>query len=221
MVSTLGQRLTHARERAGMKQKEVAEHFGISSQAISQWEADRTRPDSQRLAGLARLFAVRLEWLIAGSGPVTPGAPGPRASGEGGTLVPVIDRVQAGDWTEVYDPFSAGGGEDYLLTDREVSPQTFALVIEGDSMAPEFQPGDKVIIDPAVRPRPGEFVVAKRDQDQEATFKKYRLRGHDEEGREIVELVPLNPDWPTLVIDTENPGHIVGTMVEHRRYRRG
>jgi SOS-response transcriptional repressor LexA len=88
-------------------------------------------------------------------------------------------------------------------------------------MEPDFQPGDKVIIDPMVRPRPGDFVVAKRDNDQEATFKKYRLRSLDEQGCDVIELKPLNLDWLTVMIDRDNPGHIVGTMVEHRRYRRG
>jgi SOS-response transcriptional repressor LexA len=220
-MTTLGQRLERARERAAMKQRDVAEHFGISSQAISQWEADRTRPDSQRLAALARLFAVRLDWLLAGEGPMADGTEGAGSPRESGTPVPVIDRVQAGDWTEVHDPYAAGGGEDYLLTDLPVSPNTFALVVEGTSMAPDFQPGDKVIIDPALAPRPGDLVVAKRDKDQEATFKKYRLRGKDERGRDVIELAPLNPDWPALLIDADNPGHIIGTMIEHRRYRRG
>lgn len=220
-MTTLGRRLERAREHAGLKQRQVAEFFGISSQAISQWEADRTRPDSERLAALARLLGVRLDWLLDESGPMaTQDASGANAR-ERGTSVPVIDRVQAGDWTEVQDPYAPGGGEEVLMTDLPVGPHAFALVIEGQSMAPEFQPGDKVIIDPTVRPRPGEFVVAKRDKDQEATFKKYRLRGQDERGRDIIELAPLNSDWPTLVIDVENPGQIVGTMVEHRRYRRG
>jgi SOS-response transcriptional repressor LexA len=85
----------------------------------------------------------------------------------------------------------------------------------------EFQPGDKVIIDPEVKPQPGDFVVAKRDDDEEATFKKYRVRNQDEDGRSVIELTPLNSDWPTLMIDQDNPGNIVGTMVEQRRYRRG
>jgi SOS-response transcriptional repressor LexA len=133
----------------------------------------------------------------------------------------VIDRVQAGDWTEVEDPYALGSGDEFLQTDSGVSSSTFALVIEGRSMEPEFQPGDKVIIDPMVQPRPGDFVVAKRANDQEATFKKYRLKSQDDHGSDVIELMPLNPDWPTLTIDRDNPGHIVGTMVEHRRYRRG
>ena len=105
------------------------------------------------------------------------------------------------------------------ITVLKVSDHTFALVIEGTSMAPEFQPGDKVVIDPALAPRPGDLVVAKREKDQEATFKKYRLRAQDERGRDVIELVPLNLDWPTLLIDADSPGLIVGIMVEHRRYR--
>ncbi len=221
MPTTLGQRLTRARNHAHMKQKDVAEHFGISSQAISQWEAGRTRPDSQRLASLARLFHIRLEWLLDDSGPmVSEGSP-PSAEVRHTARVPVIDRVQAGDWTEVEDPFALGSADEFLQTDLRVSSGTFALVIDDRSMEPDFQPGDKVIIDPMVRPRPGDFVIAKRDNDQEATFKKYRLRSQDEHGRDVIELTPLNSDWPTLMIDRDNPGHIVGTMVEHRRYRRG
>jgi len=221
MSTTLGQRLTRARKHAHMKQKDVAEHFGISSQAISQWEAGRTRPDSQRLASLARLFDVRLEWLLDEKGPTTYEGSLPVAEVRHTTRVPVIDRVQAGDWTEVEDPFVLGAADEFLQTDLEASSRTFALVIEGRSMEPDFLPGDKVIIDPMVPPRPGDLVVAKRDNDQEATFKRYRLRSQDEQGRDVIELKPMNPDWPTLIIDRNNPGHIVGTMVEHRRYRRG
>jgi len=220
MSTTLGQRLARARRHAHIKQKDVARSFGISSQAISQWESGRTRPDSQKLMRLAQLFDVRLEWLLGDSAPVD--ADGNNAAGRGhATRIPVIDRIQAGDWTEVADPYALGSSDEFLLTDLGVSGNTFALVIEGRSMEPDFLPGDKIIIDPTVQPRPGDFVVAKRDNDQEATFKKYRLKSQDEQGSDLIELKPLNSDWPTLMIDRDNPGHIVGTMVEHRRYRRG
>lgn len=220
MSTTLGQRIARARQHAHIKQKDVARRFGISSQAISQWESGRTRPDSQRLVRLARLFDISLEWLLAESGPMDSDGAG-AVDLRHSARVPVIDRVQAGDWTEVADPYALGAGDEVLQTDVGVSGGTFALVIEGRSMEPDFLPGDKIIIDPAVQPRPGDYVVAKRDDDDEATFKKYRLKSQDEQGNDVIELKPLNPDWPTLVIDRDHPGHIVGTMVEHRRYRRG
>lgn len=97
---------------------------------------------------------------------------------------------------------------------------TFGLVIEGNSMAPEFAPGDLVIIDPEIRPVPGDYVVAKLDAEERATFKKFRHRGTDANGAEQFDLVPLNEDWPTIEVRASNPGYVVGVMVEHRRKRR-
>jgi SOS-response transcriptional repressor LexA len=131
--------------------------------------------------------------------------------------VPRISFVQAGPWQEVVDPYAPGAAEDYLLTDLDLGPQAFALTIQGDSMLPEFREGDTIIIDPGVQPAPGDFVVAKNDQE-EATFKKYRPRGVNERGELVIELVPLNEDYPSLRSDC-TPLRIIGTMVEHRRYR--
>jgi SOS-response transcriptional repressor LexA len=85
-------------------------------------------------------------------------------------------------------------------------------------MEPEFKEGDSIIIDPDVKPSPGDFVVAKNAQE-EATFKKYRPRGVNEQGEQVIELVPLNDDFPSLRSDY-TPLQIIGTMMEHRRYRK-
>lgn len=96
------------------------------------------------------------------------------------------------------------------------------MIIKGDSMEPDFKEGDRVIIDPETIPKPGDFVVAKCNCNaccDEATFKKYRPRGINAQGDEIFELVPLNEDYPTFHSETM-PCYIIGTMVEHRRYRK-
>lgn len=134
------------------------------------------------------------------------------------TRVPLISSVQAGVWTEVVDNFQPGDAEDWLMTDVKVSNHAFALEIKGDSMLPEFKPGDRVIIDTDVAPLPGDFVAAKNGHN-EATFKKYRPRGTNEQGNIVFELVPLNEDFPSMRSDVA-PIKIVGTMVEHRKYRK-
>lgn len=136
----------------------------------------------------------------------------------GGRRVPVITSIQAGMWAEIVDSFQPGDAGDWLLTDIDLSDSAFALDIRGNSMEPEFKDGDRVIIDPEIAPQPGDFVAAKNGE-QEATFKKYRPRGMDAHGNIIFELVPLNDDYPTLRSDVQ-PIRIVGTMVEHRKYRR-
>jgi SOS-response transcriptional repressor LexA len=64
----------------------------------------------------------------------------------------------------------------------------------------------------------GDYVVAKNGGD-EATFKKYRPRGKDAAGVDVFELVPLNDDFASLRSDIDHIA-IIGTMVEHRRYRK-
>ena len=132
--------------------------------------------------------------------------------------IPVISYVQAGLMTEVVDPFALGGGFELIATDLDLSGRAFALIIDGPSMEPEFREGDKVIIDPAVCPHPGDFVVAKNSVE-EATFKKYRPRSTDAQGNMIFELVPLNDDFPTLNSERDHL-IVIGVMMEHRKYRR-
>ena len=138
--------------------------------------------------------------------------------------LPVISMVQAGLGREAADPYPRGYAEQSGSVDAELARDlgrlAFALEIIGESMLDEFHPGDIVIIDPSVKPLPGDYVVARMEDDGSATFKKYRSRGRDAEGHEVFELVPLNPDYPTITVNAANPGSIIGTMMEHRRRRR-
>lgn len=113
---------------------------------------------------------------------------------------------------------------DYVWVSEEFPDGSFATVLEGRSMEPEFMDGDIIVIDPSLKALPGDFVLAQRESDltdgAEWTFKKYRPRGLNEHGQEVFELAPLNPDFPTLRSDREKC-EIIGVMVEHRRqYRR-
>lgn len=125
--------------------------------------------------------------------------------------VPIISTVQAGNWREAVEHGVLG----YVMTFLDLSEQIFALRVEGDSMEPDFKPGDTLIIDTLVSPRPGGYVVALNARG-EASFKKYRPRGVDALGEEIFELVPLNPDYAPMHSDREQIS-IIGTVVEHHR----
>lgn len=136
----------------------------------------------------------------------------------GSRKVPLISYVQDGMMTEAINIYAVGDAAEYLLTDLDLSGNAFALEIRGESMLPDFKEGDRIILDPAIEPRPGDFVVAKNG-DHEATFKKYRPRGINKDGETIFELVPLNEDYAPINSDI-TPVQIIATMVEHRRYRK-
>lgn len=216
MEKKIGERikdLLHTKN--GGNQSELARFCGVSPQAVQKWIAGETSPRGKNLTKAAEFLGVSPMELQFGEKQshvnIAPASIGTRK-------IPLISYVQAGDWSEATDAYNLGDAHEWLLTDLDLSEHAFGLEIKGDSMLPEFKPGDRVIIDPAVNPHPGDFVVAKNG-DEEATFKKYRPRGRNEKGEQVVELVPLNPDYESLRSDI-TPFVIIGTMVESRRYRK-
>ncbi len=131
----------------------------------------------------------------------------------------MISYVQAGNWREMCEQATAfDGNVEYVTASVDIGTCGFGLWLRGDSMLPQFKEGDLIIVDPDEAPQPGDYVVAKNGSN-EATFKKYRPRGIDENGQEVFELVPLNDDYPTMHSDRQ-PIQIIGVMVEHRSYRK-
>jgi SOS-response transcriptional repressor LexA len=217
MIEGIGLRIRQARQQAGLTQQTLGDFCSVSRAAIAQWENGTTHPSLNHLQLAADALGVWVSQLTGkGDGddndpdspPVSRGWP-----------VPVIDHVAAGLWGTINDPYPPGRGMEVLVTEQKVGPNTFALVVHGNSMAETFHDGDKIIVDPDVTPQPGDYVVAKLDALEESTFKKYRPRGTDSEGQPIIDLVPLNEDWPVLKIDNRNPGRVIGTVVEYRGYR--
>lgn len=95
-----------------------------------------------------------------------------------------------------------------------LSADAFVELVRDDSMAPDFKAGEALIVDPDREPTPGDYVVA--EVRGASILRKYRDRGTDSAGSRF-ELVPLNPDYASLFVDSENPGTLAGVVVEHRR----
>jgi ribosome-binding protein aMBF1 (putative translation factor) len=67
-MSTFGDRLTAAREAAGLSTVELASRIGVKTKVIQQWEADSKEPRSNRLQMLSGILGVSLVWLLTGEG---------------------------------------------------------------------------------------------------------------------------------------------------------
>ena len=61
---TLGERIAQLRKARQMSQEELAERMDVSRQAVSKWENDQSRPDTDNLIGLAQLFEVDINELV-------------------------------------------------------------------------------------------------------------------------------------------------------------
>ena len=66
-MTGIHRRLAGARDRSGLRRRDVAERFGISVAAVSSWEGKGSRPTLPELAKLpklAELYGVSLEYLL-------------------------------------------------------------------------------------------------------------------------------------------------------------
>ncbi|MWP47468.1 LexA family transcriptional regulator [Gilliamella sp. Pas-s27] len=212
-MNNLGQRIRARREELNLTQEQVASQVGIKQQSYQAIESGEVKKP-RYLYEISVALKCDMAWLLSGKEKEVKNV---EPIALKASQVPLISYVQAGVWTESCELRDSTGFE-YIMTSLELSDKAFALQIKGDSMEPEFKEGDVVIIDPAIRPIPGEFVVA-MNGESEATFKKYRELGHDEHERMQFELIPLNPDYTTMSTLTQQI-RIVGTMVEHRIFRR-
>lgn len=216
----LKDRLKKARKMAGKSQKDVVEAIGITQSALSQLETGLVN-SSSHLPSIANFLGVNAYWLQTGNGEMqdqtTPESSFGNVRLDTSPLrkIPVLDFVQAGLFHNVgYDGLNPKS-ETYTTYQNAKPECVFSLEVSGASMTPEFSPGDKLVVDASKPPYPGCYVIA-QNGSHEATFKKYRAIGYDEHGRETFELVPLNPDFPTMN-STQQEIRIIGVVVEHLR----
>ncbi len=214
----ISERLKIAMQAAGVTQAELARRCNVKPPSVNGWLNGKAKfLRGENLLAAAKALNVSQHWLATGQGEMTAIDTNVSSSTVGDRRIPLINYVQAGKLTEVTN-INDIGADSWILTDLELSRNAFALEIKGNSMLPDFSEGDRIIIDPDIVPQPGDFVVAKNHKE-EATFKKYRLKGIDSNGDNIFELIPLNEDYPTLRSDMI-PLRIIGTMIEHRKYRK-
>ena len=111
----------------------------------------------------------------------------------------------------IYNPATMGTGSvDDGMGSGCAASEPFALRVLGDSMAPEFEHGVVIIVDPGAVVGDGSYVVARHEE--EYLFRQLRI----EDGRHY--LVALKDDHRRLEI----PGReaIIGVVVQRAGRRR-
>lgn len=195
-------RIKELREAAGIKQIDLAKQLNVGQNTISNWENEKTDPDVEALQTLAKIFDVSVDQVVGFSG-----------NSKNAVRVPVFARVAAGipieaiedvvDWEEIPRTLCSGGR------------QYFALQISGDSMWPDYLPGDTVIVRRAETCESGDDCVVYIN-GYDATLKQVKLGESGE-----LTLVPRNQSYPPRTYTAQEvedlPIRIAGVVVEMRR----
>ena len=183
-----------------MKQTDLALQLKVGQNTISNWENDRTEPDSASLQKMASIFGCSIDYLLGHDAVTNPDV----------HRVPVLGDVAAGIPMEAVSNIV-----DYEEIDAALaaSGEFFGLRIKGSSMEPRMREGDVVIVRKQDDAETGDTVVALVNGDS-ATVKKLK------KGPDGMQLLPTNPAYDPLYFTAAEvaslPVRIIGRVVELR-----
>lgn len=147
-VITLSGRIRQLRQAKGLSQKEFADSLGIVQGYLSCIERGKKIPSQTLLMALCHVCGVTEGWLFGGGEGKRPGSALPPAVRE--DAIPLLKTVSQRFPDEV-------GHEDIAdyVSLPGIREGSFAIVAEGDFMAPTIRHGDLVIF------RPGSGLINK------------------------------------------------------------
>ncbi len=127
--------------------------------------------------------------------------------------IPILSWVSAGHFSDVGQGHR-DGAEGKIQTDLK-GKRLFALKVKSDCMEPEFRHGDVIIVDPDAGWNNGDYVVARLNHDDEATFKQLKIY------KSRVVLHPLNyPQFDDIKYskkEFDKKVTIIGKVVEKKK----
>jgi transcriptional regulator with XRE-family HTH domain len=203
------QRIRERREKLGWSQTKLSVMSGMSQATISRLESGEIAGSIDTLQRLAGAMGMQLSDIVSERTNVGPAPTDWRS-------IPILSYRQAAVWK--VDSVAQPGQHETIMTHLEYSPSTFSLILIDDTNAPKYLRGDVVVIDPNVSPDFGNMVVI-ADPGGSSIFGQYRDAGINSHGVQVFELHPLNPIYAPKRSDRV-PMSVVGTMVEHRSYRK-
>jgi phage repressor protein C with HTH and peptisase S24 domain len=178
----------------------------------------KTIPKGKQLKAIAQAGEVTVDWLLYGGEKPQPKALDSEVAllelGEENVHIPLINlQVGAGNGYEVMTEEVS----EYLTLPRRLvakemgfNPKSLqALTVMGDSMSPEFNPGDVVFLD-VEKTRPGEGIYIVR-LDNAIVIKRMQVLA-----RKAIKLNSHNPIYEPITIDRETSGEsfqILGRVV--------
>ena len=200
----IAKRVKERRKVLGLTQYQLADLVGTAQTSIQKIERGDTK-NPRNIEALARALECTPEFLqfgIPDNKDINSNiAPGPTIK----NTAPLISWVQAGAWSEITE-IKAYDAERFMCP-VNCSDLTFVLKVQGISMEPKFDEGDLIFVDPEAECIHGSYVVARLDDDNQATFKQLIIEG----GHKF--LKAANPNWPEQLIPINGNCTLVGKVI--------
>lgn len=210
-----GEVLREFRKAHRMTQEELAKLLEIDRTYLARLETGRKTPSPRLQSDIKEAFArYEVEHSVSNAA-IDP----KRARDHTFPLrtrireIPVVSWAAAGDAKDFQDLATQ---IDETVGSHVTDPNAFAVIIEGDSMEPEFKAGDRVVVAPNLEARNGDIVLAKLAKGG-VLLKKYFRKGPE---GEKVKLESANKEYRDLEIATKDVSFVYPVMESKRFIRR-
>lgn len=220
IVEDFSDRLRKAMNIRGIKQIDLVNKTGIDKSLISNYLSGKYKAKSDKLHKLAIALNVSEGWLMGYDVDIdrewisTPSIEDASYTQMPSRTIkiPLLGKVPAGVPIEAIQEIL--GYEEIPYEWEKNGEQYFALVVDGDSMYPDYHKGDTIIIKQQPDCESGDDCVVMVNGD-DATFKRVV-----KQNKSII-LKPLNNEYEPYLFDEYDiltkPVRIIGVAVEVRR----
>lgn len=171
----LGEKVRQAREAKGWSQKQLGDRVGISQVAVKKIEAGDTK-QSKFLPQIASALGLPMDELM----------PGADVNQKGTSVIPETKILGRMVDFPVYPATEGGAGEIIRMPEPmewrlrpppvEHEQSAYGLYVVGNSMVPEYRPGDVAIVNPRLPVIADEVYIfyAERNGEARCTIKHLR-----------------------------------------------
>ncbi len=201
-MKTFGEFIKEKRKKLKMSLRVVAEKADVTPGHIAYIEKDERKPTLGIAMNILIALNVDMDEFLHETGYSLPKAEPPR--------VPLVSWETANKWHEIQDVFETTTSNEWIECDLE-GMDFFALMVKDDSMEPEFHEGDIVIIDPNLKTKPDDYIIAKDGGSGEATFRQLKKYGN------TFVLHPLNPHHHDKELDRKFEQVVIGKIIEKKK----
>ncbi|MCC5791338.1 MAG: LexA family transcriptional regulator [Legionellaceae bacterium] len=213
----IGKRILEARKAKGLTLKALGELAGDLKQTrLTNWEQGARSPGPEEIKLLAQALDVSPAFLMCLSDEAQV-----KTKKSQTHLVPLLEHLHyVNDKPNIETNCNQNLSSDNVFISvsaalfPELSDKAFALKMADESMIPDIKVNDILVIDPAISPEPGDFVLAKLANKPEAIVCQYKKLSYTSDE---FELLTLNENWPNIKMTDAHGIVIVGKVIQNIR----
>lgn len=206
----IGRRIFDARKAKGLTRQALANLTDdLKPSRINNWERGMRTPGPEEIKQLSKVLEVSPAFLMCLTNQTE------NKSQDIDQLLPLLDVVQACDPISILQAIKNKEIEKITLIPlghkigMQYGQNAFALKMPDDSMAPELRRDDILIVDPSKPAQPGNFVVAKVEDNTEIIVRRYKQLSASKNSQQF-ELLAINTHWANVESDTRS--ELIGTI---------